>query len=193
MMVTYVRGHFKNIRGTLEFDPLNPRQSSVEVTIEAKTLWSDESQRDDHLRSVDFLDVANHPTITFKGSDVELIGDLKPTEILLTQVMGFKPIGVENGWRRYGVDGGTSGKIIELRELPQEHRGQWGAGGVHHVAWRMKDSTEEMDLRDSIAQQVYGRRSRSTASGSNRFISKNPAARSLSWQPMAPALRATKN
>lgn len=78
--------------------------------------------------------------------------DLKPTETLLTQVMGFEPIGIENGWQRYGVDGGTSGKIIEVKELPQERRGQWGTGGVHHVAWRMKDSAEEMVLRDSIAQ-----------------------------------------
>jgi len=78
--------------------------------------------------------------------------DLKPTEILLTQVMGFAPVGVEDGWHRYGVEGGTSGKIIELKELPQERRGQWGTGGVHHVAWRMKDSAEEMELRDSIVQ-----------------------------------------
>ena len=78
--------------------------------------------------------------------------DLKSTEILLTQVMGFKPVGEENGWHRYGVEGGSSGKIIELKELPQERRGQWGTGGVHHVAWRVKDSAEEMSLRDSIEQ-----------------------------------------
>jgi glyoxalase family protein len=78
--------------------------------------------------------------------------DRKPTEILLTQVMGFKPIGVENGWHRYGVEGGASGKIVELKELPNERRGQWGTGGVHHVALRMNDSAEEMTLRDAIAQ-----------------------------------------
>lgn len=75
MMVTYVRGHFKNVRGTLMFDPTNPRESSVEVTIDTKGLWTDEPQRDAHLRSADFLDVDKHPTITFKGNEVELIGD----------------------------------------------------------------------------------------------------------------------
>jgi glyoxalase family protein len=76
---------------------------------------------------------------------------LEPTETLLTQVMGFEHLGVEDDWHRYGVEGGTSGKIIEIRELPNERRGQWGVGGVHHVAWRMKDSNEEMALREAIA------------------------------------------
>ncbi len=78
--------------------------------------------------------------------------DLKSTERLLTQVMGFSHFGAEDGWHRYGVDGGASGKIVELKELQNERRGQWGTGGVHHVAWRMKDSAEEMALRDSIAR-----------------------------------------
>lgn len=78
--------------------------------------------------------------------------DLKPTERLLTQVMGFEHLGTEDGWHRFGAEGGASGKIIEVKELPEERRGQWGTGGVHHVAWRMKDSEEEMALRDAIAQ-----------------------------------------
>jgi glyoxalase family protein len=78
--------------------------------------------------------------------------DLKSTERLLTHVMGFSHVGVEDGWHRYGVEGGVSGKIIELQELPNERRGQWGTGGVHHVAWRMKDSEEEMALRDAIEE-----------------------------------------
>jgi len=75
MMVTYVRGCFKNVHGALEFDPANPRASSIEVTIDAKQLWTGEPDRDAHLRSADFLDVDNYPVITFKGSDVDLVGD----------------------------------------------------------------------------------------------------------------------
>ena len=75
MMVTWVRGHFKNIHGTLEFDPANPRAASLEATIDARGLWSGEPDRDAHLKSADFLDVEHHPTIRFVGKDVELVGD----------------------------------------------------------------------------------------------------------------------
>jgi polyisoprenoid-binding protein YceI len=75
MMVTYVRGHFKNVHGTLEFDPDNPRNSSVDVRIDAKGIWTGVQERDDHLRSADFLDVENHPEITFTGNQVEIIGE----------------------------------------------------------------------------------------------------------------------
>jgi glyoxalase family protein len=76
--------------------------------------------------------------------------DFKPTEVLLTQIMGFKPVGAEAGWRRYGADDGVSGKLIDIQELPGERRGQWGAGGVHHVAWRVTDTPEQMALREAV-------------------------------------------
>lgn len=72
MMVTYVRGHFKNVRGTLQFDPEDPSQSTVEVTIDAREIWTGDADRDAHLRNADFLDVENHHQITFKGGDVEV-------------------------------------------------------------------------------------------------------------------------
>jgi polyisoprenoid-binding protein YceI len=75
MMVTWVRGHFKNVQGTLRFDPESPRLCSVDVRIDARALWTGEPDRDAHLRSADFLDVENHPTITFTGSEVQLAGE----------------------------------------------------------------------------------------------------------------------
>jgi glyoxalase family protein len=76
--------------------------------------------------------------------------DLNPTEALLTRLMGFDLTGEEGGWRRFGVDGGGPGTIVELKAMPGERRGQWGTGGVHHVAWRVKDDEEQMTLRTDI-------------------------------------------
>jgi polyisoprenoid-binding protein YceI len=74
MMVTHVRGHFKNVHGELVFDPNSPTDSRVEVRIDAKSIWSGEPDRDAHLRSADFLDVEHYPEITFTGNKVESLG-----------------------------------------------------------------------------------------------------------------------
>ena len=77
MMVTWVRGHFKNVHGKLRFDPGNPAAASVEVDIDAAGIWTGDPMRDDHLRSPDFLDVQRYPTITFKSRRVQKAGDNK--------------------------------------------------------------------------------------------------------------------
>ncbi len=76
MMVTYVRGHFKDVHGTLDFNLETPADSSVEITIDARKIWTGEPARDTHLRSADFLDVENFPEITFKGNQVVVIGEV---------------------------------------------------------------------------------------------------------------------
>jgi polyisoprenoid-binding protein YceI len=74
MMVSWVRGHFKDVHGSLEFDPDNPVQLSIEATIESQKLWTGEPQRDDHLRSSDFIDAVKHPTLSFKSTNSKCIG-----------------------------------------------------------------------------------------------------------------------
>ena len=74
MMVTHVRGHFKDVHGTLEFDPADPTSAKMEATIDAAKLWTGEPARDAHLKSADFLDVEHHPTIAFRSTAVEQRG-----------------------------------------------------------------------------------------------------------------------
>ncbi len=75
MMVTTVRGKFTKFSGELDLNEQHPEQSSVNVTVEAASIDTGQEQRDGHLRSPDFLDVANHPTITFKSTRVEKKGE----------------------------------------------------------------------------------------------------------------------
>jgi polyisoprenoid-binding protein YceI len=74
MMVCWVRGHFKDVHGSLQFDPDDPDRLDVEATIQAPKLWTGEPQRDDHLRSSDFLDVGNHPTLSYKSTGSKCVG-----------------------------------------------------------------------------------------------------------------------
>lgn len=115
MMVTHVRGHFKNVHGSLEFDPILPEASRVEATIDARGLWSGEPDRDAHLRSSDFLDVDRFPEITFKSNTVRLVS---PNEALVTGALSIrgvtKPVTLEvrylgqweTPWWEDGVDKG---------------------------------------------------------------------------------------
>jgi polyisoprenoid-binding protein YceI len=74
MMVTWVRGLFKDIRGTLELDWEHCLAARFEGQIDARGIWTGEPDRDAHLRSPDFLDVENHPTIAFRGRFTERTG-----------------------------------------------------------------------------------------------------------------------
>ena len=73
-MVTKVRGGFSQFEGTAELDGDDPAASTVDVTIQAASFDTGDQSRDDHVKSADFLDVENHPTLTFTSASIEVTG-----------------------------------------------------------------------------------------------------------------------
>ena len=71
MMITTVKGRLTEMRGALQIDEAHPERSSVEVEFDTASLDTRSAQRDDHLRSADFLDVARFPVMTFRSTRVE--------------------------------------------------------------------------------------------------------------------------
>jgi polyisoprenoid-binding protein YceI len=73
-IVSNVGGKFRDFAGTIRVDRVKPESSSVEFTIQAASIDTSEAKRDEHLKSPDFFDVANQPTITFKSTAVKPTG-----------------------------------------------------------------------------------------------------------------------
>jgi polyisoprenoid-binding protein YceI len=84
LMISNVKGEFSKVSGSADFNPANPAASRFEATIDTTSINTREPQRDEHLKSADFLDVANFPAITFKSKKIvpagkdayEVSGDL---------------------------------------------------------------------------------------------------------------------
>jgi len=73
-LLSKVSGRFDKFDGRIVTDAAKPENSSVEFTIEAATIDTNNEKRDAHLRSADFFDVEKHPTISFKSTRVEPLG-----------------------------------------------------------------------------------------------------------------------
>jgi polyisoprenoid-binding protein YceI len=83
LMISTVKGSFTDVEGEIVIVDGDPARSSVTATLKAASIDTRTGQRDDHLRSADFLDAANFPEITFKStrisgdkSEFKVVGDL---------------------------------------------------------------------------------------------------------------------
>jgi polyisoprenoid-binding protein YceI len=113
MMVTNVRGKFNEFDGEILLDQSDITKSSVNFTIETASVDTDHERRDNHLRSDDFFNAAQYPTITFKskrvirkGADLSLVGDLTIRDVTREVVIPFEltgPVAAGNR-KRIGVE-----------------------------------------------------------------------------------------
>ena len=76
--VSNVPGRFRDFDGVIRYDKQNPAASSVEFTVRAASIDTDNDDRDEHLRSKDFFDVEKYPTLTFTSAEVKAEGRQHP-------------------------------------------------------------------------------------------------------------------
>jgi polyisoprenoid-binding protein YceI len=84
LMLSTVRGRFGAVNGTITVDENDPKTAKIDVTVDVTSVDTRQEMRDNHLRSADFFDVANHPTMHFVSKRIEgnvtgsfkVIGDL---------------------------------------------------------------------------------------------------------------------
>lgn len=148
MMISKVRGHFDDWSGTINFDPENPTNTTVDVTIQLASVNTREQQRDDHLRSPDFFDVAVHPEMHFKSSKVEqkdvdegkLYGDLTIRGVTKPVVLDVEYAGqAQSPW------GATSAGFSASATI---NRKDWG------LAWNQALETGGVLVGEKIAISI---------------------------------------
>ncbi len=127
MMAAHVRGQFNKLCGSAEFDPADPSSFSLEVTIDATGLYTGIAQRDAHLSSPDFFDLATYPAISFKSTDFKasadggsLTGDLNMhgvTKPIILDVKFSRPVTCPPDFGGETILGITANAMINREEF----------------------------------------------------------------------------
>lgn len=134
---SWLYGRFNDFEGTFSFDPENPGEASVDVTIDTSSIDSNHAERDKHIRSDDFLHVDEYPEARFVGTESNLDSDGNGTvtgELTLHGTTREVTLDVEQigsgedpwgGFRR-GFLGKTT---IDMRDFGIDEQGQLGEPG----------------------------------------------------------------
>jgi polyisoprenoid-binding protein YceI len=77
LMISNIRGDFGAVTGTVEYDGKDLARAKVNAAIDVTSISTRVDKRDEHLKTDDFLDVANHPTMTFVSTSITPAGDGK--------------------------------------------------------------------------------------------------------------------
>lgn len=137
--VATVRGHFTKVEGEIDIDdPNDPTTARGSVAIDAASIDTGNDGRDQHLRSADFLDVANFPRITFTakrvkavdGDRYEVVGDLSIRGVTREVTLDYEHSGVVTDPFGNTKVGGTLSGVINRTEWGLVWNVPLGSGGV---------------------------------------------------------------
>ena len=114
-MIAKVRGEFEDFSGSMTLDGANPSASTAELVAQTASIATGNADRDGHLKSPDFLDVATYPTLTFTstgvrpdGDDFIVTGDLTLHGVTKSVDVEFELVGISQdpfGNTRIGFEG----------------------------------------------------------------------------------------
>lgn len=137
LTVSTTRGNFKNFSGTINLDPTDITKSSVEITIKADSIDTGNANRDTHLKSPDFFDVAKYPDITFKstkvrkrGKSYECIGEFTLHGVTKTVTLPFTLAGPIQDPRKRSLIGVESKLAINRQNYGVSWNRAMDSGGV---------------------------------------------------------------
>ncbi|MDR7303257.1 YceI family protein [Haloactinomyces albus] len=120
------RGRFDKFEGRI-VTAENPLESSVTATIDAASINTGQSDRDAHVRNADFLDVDNHPTLTFRSTAIREDGDDWVIDGELTLHGVTKPVSLATELGGF-TDDGQGGKLLGLSASTTINRTDFGVG-----------------------------------------------------------------
>jgi polyisoprenoid-binding protein YceI len=137
MMISNVRGEFKNFEGTVEFDPEAPENTRVEISIDTASIDTKVGDRDNHLRSADFFEAETYPQAIFKSNRTEL---LDPAHAKLYGDLTLKGI--------------TKPVVLEV-EFAGLATNPWGATSAGFTGWT-KINRKDWNLNWNVALETGG-------------------------------------
>jgi polyisoprenoid-binding protein YceI len=154
MMISKVRGTF-GVKSATLIAPENPLEARVEATVDVASVDTKDEGRDNHLRSADFFDVENYPTMEFRSTGVRLEngdflvdGDLtiRGTTKPVTFSFDFGGFGTDP-WGNYKA-GATAKAVVNREDFGLTWNAALETGGVLVG----KDVTIELDLQGALSQ-----------------------------------------
>jgi polyisoprenoid-binding protein YceI len=138
--INTVKGEFKKFTGTIEYDPKNPQSTKVNAEIDASSIDTGNSKRDEHVKSPDFLDVTKFGKITFVSKSakangkngLKVTGDLTihgVTKSVVLDVTDIAGPGVSPLDKKQHLGGSASVKIVR-----QDYGIKWNGDGMTGIA-----------------------------------------------------------
>ncbi len=109
LMISWVKGTFTDVKGSVVYDEAEPVKSSVNVQVATASVDTSNKKRDDHLRSPDFFDVVTYPVMSFVSKDIVVANGI-PTQI--------------NG--ELTLHGETRAVTLDVEEFSQTITDPWG-------------------------------------------------------------------